>query len=278
MLRNALRPRWLSLLGLVVVVCVGFGWLGAWQLGAARDRGGERARRAVAARPVVPIGQVLRPQQPFGVVADTRSVTASGRYDPGRQVLVSGRTQGGRVGWWVVAALRTSGGGWLPVVRGWVPAVDDERGRAAGAPSGVVRVAGVLQPDEPAADPGAPGVSGASSPGAGANLTALDSAELVNRWGGPIYNGYLVLSAESVEPGASTGTGPGPSPGTKPGIIAAQPDRVPLPQPQAAGLAWRNAAYAVQWWVFAGFAVVLWWKMVRQDLVERQSERAQPDE
>jgi surfeit locus 1 family protein len=271
MLRTALRPRWLALLGLVVMVCVGFGWLGAWQLGVARDRGGERARRVVAARPVVPIGQVLRPQQPFGVAADTRSVTASGRYDAGRQVLVSGRVQAGRVGWWVVAALRTSDGGWLPVVRGWVPAADDERARAAGAPSGLVRVAGVLQPDESPAEPDAPG-GPPGGPAPAAALTALDSAELVNRWGGPIYNGYLVLSAESVA------AAPEVEPAATAGTVAGQPDRVPLPQPQAAGLAWRNAAYAVQWWVFAGFAVVLWWKMVRQDLVERQSERAQPDE
>jgi surfeit locus 1 family protein len=249
-LRTALRPRWLALLGLVAAVCVGFGWMGAWQLGVAQDRGGEQARRAVAARPVAPIAQVLRPQEPFGVAADARAVTASGRYDPARQVLVAGRVQGGRVGWWVVAALRTSGGGWLPVVRGWVPAVDDQRAGAGRTPSGAVRVAGVLQPDEPPADP-APDQS----------LTALDSAQLVNRWGGPIYNGYLVLATESVEPG----------PRSEPGPVAGQPDRVPLPQPQPGGLAWRNAAYAVQWWVFAGFAVVLWWKMVRQDVVEQRS-------
>ena len=27
----------------------------------------------------------------------------------------------------------------------------------------------------------------------------------------------------------------------------------------------RNAAYAVQWWVFALFALWLWWRMVRED-------------
>jgi cytochrome oxidase assembly protein ShyY1 len=51
--------------------------------------------------------------------------------------------------------------------------------------------------------------------------------------------------------------------------VAAQPERVPAPQPQRSGLAWRNLAYALQWWVFAAFALVLWWKMVRQDALER---------
>ena len=31
------------------------------------------------------------------------------------------------------------------------------------------------------------------------------------------------------------------------------------------GLQWRNAAYAVQWWVFALFALWLWWRMVREE-------------
>ncbi len=39
-----------------------------------------------------------------------------------------------------------------------------------------------------------------------------------------------------------------------------------VPTPVApTGLNWRNAAYAVQWWVFALFALWLWWRMVRED-------------
>ena len=64
----------------------------------------------------------------------------------------------------------------------------------------------------------------------------------------------LVLTAEQVEQSVR------PAP---------QPERVPPPQQQPTGVAWRNVAYAVQWWVFAGFALVLWWKMVRQDAQER---------
>ena len=30
----------------------------------------------------------------------------------------------------------------------------------------------------------------------------------------------------------------------------------------------RNFAYALQWWIFAGFAVFFWWKMLRSDLAE----------
>jgi hypothetical protein len=88
-------------------------------------------------------------------------------------------------------------------------------------------------------------------------LAALDAADLVNRWGSPIYNGFLVVTQEVPASGSA--------------LSAGQPERVPPPQPQPSGLAWRNAAYAVQWWVFAGFAFVLWWKMVRQDQLDRRT-------
>ncbi|MGL5859430.1 MAG: SURF1 family protein [Angustibacter sp.] len=244
MLRTALQPRWLSLLALVFVVCVGFGWLGAWQLGVAQDRATAQARERAASSPTAPLAQVLSPQRGFPTEADARSVVASGRYDPSRQVLVGGRLQQGRPGWWVVAALRTDTGAWLPVVRGWVPAPQDPAASASRTPAGAVRVTGVLQPDEaPPSDPVTL---------TGDQVASLDAAELAGRWGTPIYNGFLVTTVELDDTGAAVGAG------------APQPVRVPPPGPQPSGLNWRNAAYAVQWWVFAGFAVLLWWRMVRQ--------------
>src|SRR4051794_41519409 len=95
--------------------------MGSWQLGVARDKGAEQARREVVNSPRVPMEQVLQPQQGFPVLADGRRVDVRGEYDPGRHVLVSGRLQHGVSGWWVVTAVRTSAGAWLPVVRGWGP-------------------------------------------------------------------------------------------------------------------------------------------------------------
>ena len=243
MLRTALQPRWLGLLGLVLVVCVVFGWLGSWQLGVARDKGAREAARQVAHQPTAPLDDVLVAQQGFPTAADGRSVVTTGAYDPSRQVLVPERLQSGTSGWWVVGAFRTSSGAWLPVVRGWVPRLGDDAADAGHAPSGVVKVTGVLQPDDAPVD-GGPALPAGQVP-------AIDAADLVNRWGAPIYNGYLVATDEQP-------AGPG-----------AQPQRVPPPKAQPHGIAWRNAAYAVQWWVVAGFALVLWWKMVRQDQLDR---------
>jgi surfeit locus 1 family protein len=173
-----------------------------------------------------------------------------GRYDAGRQVLVSDRLQNGASGWWVVTAVRTSAGAWLPVVRGWVPRSDDAAAAPQRVPTGSVRLEGVLQPDDAPAEGQSPASPTSNGPKV---LRALDAAELVNLWGTPIYNGFLVLTGEH---GSGIKT-------------AAQPERVPPPGAQPTGLAWRNLAYAVQWWVFAAFALVLWWKMVRQDARER---------
>ena len=37
---------------------------------------------------------------------------------------------------------------------------------------------------------------------------------------------------------------------------------------------WRNAAYAVQWWVFAAFALWMWGRMVRDETRRARAEAA----
>lgn len=254
-LRTALQPRWLALLAAVLVVCAAFGWLGSWQLGVARDRGQEQASREARHQAPAAIDDVLAPQRPFPAEADGRRVTVEGTYDASRQVLVSGRLQpggDGTVGWWVVGALRTSGGAWLPVVRGWVPSPDVPAARGTSTPSGTVTVAGVLQPDEPPAE---------TSGLADGRLGSLDAAHLVNLWGAPIYNGFVVATSERADV---------PTEGP-------QPQLVPPPQPPSHGIAWRNAAYAVQWWVFAGFALVMWGKMVQQTARDEATEKEEAE-
>ncbi|MGZ4666515.1 MAG: hypothetical protein ACXV5Q_16150, partial [Frankiaceae bacterium] len=34
----------------------------------------------------------------------------------------------------------------------------------------------------------------------------------------------------------------------------------------------RNIAYALQWWIFAAFAIFFWWKMLKSDLAEDSGE------
>ena len=117
----------------------------------------------------------------------------------------------------------------LRVGDAWLPVVRGWTAHSAPPPpEGVVEVTGWLQPGERGGDPALPG-----------QINAVSPAELVNIWGGPIYSGYLVL--EDAQPGLTT--------------VAAPALRGPVDL--------QNLGYALQWWVFAGFAVLLWVRMVR---------------
>lgn len=245
-LRTATRPRWLALLVLVLVLASAFAALGNWQLGRAqRDDG----RGTVPTQPV-PIAEVAAPQQQLDGDAVAGQVRITGTYEPDRLLVVTERQLGGRDGGWVVVPLvETPGGlgdgsgngsGGLPsparlaVVLGFTADLDPAGTAArvaAALPSGVTELVGRLQPSQ-----GPSGPTGDLLPG---QVRSLSSAELVDDWRPPVYSGFL-LAAEA------------------PAGLAA----VPAPGPEE-GLDILNVSYALQWWVFAVFAVFLWWRVVR---------------
>ena len=78
-------------------------------------------------------------------------------------------------------------------------------------------------------------------------MQTLDLADLVNVWSGELYNAMVFAT------------------GTTPPAHDAAITPIPPPDLHGGGFEWRNLAYALQWWVFAGFAVFMWWRMVRDD-------------
>jgi cytochrome oxidase assembly protein ShyY1 len=238
-LRTALQPKWLGVLAVVLALCVAFTFLGRWQLDVARSKEKPKHPHVLAA---APLEQVVGPQQTFRNNMLGRPVTVAGQYDAGRQLLVSGKRLGGAKGFWVLTALRVPSGALVPVVRGFVPTA--AAASVPPAPSGAVRLNGVLE----APDAAPAGGDGPTVPAG--QIPAADTADVVNLWGSPIYNVLVVADA-------------GSSPSS--GVLR------PVPPPSASqggGLDLRNAAYAVQWWIFGLFALLLWWRMVRQDAVE----------
>lgn len=231
-----LKPRWLGLLGALVVLLVAFTFLGLWQLSVARD---DAAREAIAKAPSqtpVALDQVLTPHTPFPAEASGRPVTMTGSYDPAGQVLVAGRRLDEVAGWWVVTPLVVDGSGArIAVLRGFVR--DGAGTGPAPSSAGPVSVAGTLAPGESPASP-----TGSLPEG---QLGSVDLARLVNLWPGELYNAFVFVTSES--------------PDVSPGV-----QRVP-PPPIPTGVTWRNAAYALQWWVFGLFAAYMWWRMVRDD-------------
>src|SRR6478672_4667570 len=204
-----MRPRWLGLLGLVLVVMVVFTLLGLWQLNVAKDRGRAEAVAAAPKRPVATLATVLRPHATFPADGSGRRVRATGRYDGPGQVLVTPRLLHGRPGYWVVTPLVVEGtGARLAVVRGFV---SDPAAATRPTAAGPVTVSGSLAPAESPSDAGAALPDG--------QLASVDLAHLVNRWGGQIYNAFVFATAE--RPDVTTRTA---------GIV-----RVPPPPPGGGG-------------------------------------------
>ena len=252
MIRMMLRPRWILALLLALGVAAGFAALGRWQL-----------ERAVASGVVVeqstetaqPLDRVVTPGGAPRDAATGQLVTVDGTFVPGDEQLISGRSNDGASGYWVVSHFIVGAGGGtgagasIAVARGWTP--DEAAARsaidalAADPANRSVTVAGRFLPTE------APVV-----PADGRDphtLTTVSTAALINLWagfdGGAVYPGYIVDGA------AASG-------------LAVIDSPAPLTD---ASLNWLNIFYAIEWVVFAGFAVFLWYRLVR-DAWEREEE------
>lgn len=254
MYRFLLTPRWLavSVLALLAVpFCV---VMGSWQLSrfevrVDQHRSAEQQRDQSAAAVPLPLARVL-PDTRARVAGDDsgRVVSATGRYDAGHQLLVPDRRLDDRDGFYVLTPLRVAGGAALPVVRGWLPGDASAAARSGSvppAPTGQVTVSGALQFPETGDS------SGVSAGGAlpSGQLGIISAASLVNVLPYPVYGGWITA--------------------TRP---AAPLKAVPPAAPPNSGLdlkAFQNLGYTGQWFVFAGFVVFMWFRLVRREAEAR---------
>lgn len=235
MLRTALSPKWLGWLALLVVVVVAFVLLGIWQWGVAQDKAHDDAMRDLANQPRVVLQDYITPHEDFPSDGSLRPVTVKGHYDGAHQVLVAGRVLDGRSGYWVVTPLVADGtGARIAVVRGFVPTASAPKPTTG---EQAVTVQGELAPGESPAD----GTFPAGQTG------SVNLAIFANQWGGQIYNAFVFATAE------------------QPQATGSPIQTFPPPQPAGGGFQIRNLGYALQWWIFAGFAIYIFWRMVRDD-------------
>lgn len=217
-----MRPRWLALLALALVLASGFAWLGDWQLQRSRDEAAREVAQDAEDAPVTALDDVLAPATAVTGDVVGRRVEATGVL--GASLPTTARDLEGEPGAWLVAPLLVDGDGTLPVVLGWLP----EGEQPPAVPAGTVTLTGRLEQSE------AP--TGAAP---GDTLEAVSSADLVNVWEPPLYTAYLVVA----DPPA--------------------PLREVPPAGAPSGFALQNLSYALQWWLFAAFAVFFWWRVVR---------------
>jgi cytochrome oxidase assembly protein ShyY1 len=223
------RPTHILALAALIGVCLLFFFLGKWQWDRTQDiLDAERAASEEAVEISAVVGGELEPEN-FG-----RSVTATGRFVSENQVRVTNRLEDGQpnaqVGEWVVSEFVVDSGIRIAVLRGWVPPASEYS-----TPSESIVIEGVLQPNEVFYE-GA--VSGQSS------VVVIDSNELSDIWNSPLTDGFIVLATQMPQ-GVSN---PIPVPPT----IATSDVTFPL----------QNFFYAIQWWIFALFAIALYFRWI----------------
>ncbi|KUN10582.1 hypothetical protein AQI95_02405 [Streptomyces yokosukanensis] len=237
--RFLLTPRWWGINVFVLLAIPFCIFMGSWQLSRFEGRVQEhRSATKQAASDQHETARSLDSMLPVDKATSGRRVTASGHY--GKQLLVPGRQVDGRSGFYVLTLLRTDSGKALPVVRGWLPGRVDAA-KAPAAPGGEVTVTGALQASE---TPGDNGVSAQGGLPAG-QTAAISSASLVNLVPYRLYDAWITLDrADS-------------------GMKA-----VPAAAPDGTGLdlkAFQNLGYTGEWFVFAGFVVFMWFRLLRRE-------------
>lgn len=228
-------PRWWGI-NLFVLLAIPFCvFMGTWQLGKFEDRVDSHQEAEERPAPSAAKAEPLDALLPVDQETSGRTAEARGRF--GEQFLVPGRELDGRTGSYVLTMLRTDGGRSLPVVRGWLP----EGGRAPAPPSGEVTVVGALQASE---NQGSKGVNAAGGLPEG-QLGMISAASLVNVVTDDVYDAWITL-------------------------VDSPAGLTPVPAAAAAGTgldakAFQNLGYTAEWFVFAGFVLFMWFRLVRRE-------------
>ena len=258
MLRSLLAPRLLGLHLLAIVATTAAVLLGVWQYGAWQIHREDKVASLAHVAPR-PLQSVMSSDDPFPGQDIGRPVSFTGRWLPKSTVYVADRLQHGRRGVWAVTPVTVCRAGQaaaecakapaMLVVRGWAPSVRD----VPAPPTGAVKVTGWLQPGEG---------SGLSDPNPNDDvIPEVRVADAIQHVDQDLYGAYVI--ADAVSTSSTTKEGSSTTRGLEPVTPAS------LPEPPAyTGL--RNLLYAIEWWVFGGFAVFLWWRWCRDELQRHQ--------
>jgi cytochrome oxidase assembly protein ShyY1 len=230
-----LTPRWWGIHVFVLLAIPFCIFMGSWQLSRFEDRvathDSDEHRPDPAHQAAAPLAALL----PVNLDTSGRQARASGQYED--QFLVPDRVVDGKQGSYVLTLLRTDSGKALPVVRGWLP----DGTKAPAAPQGPVTVTGSLQASENSDTEGAHTAGGLPS----GQIGIISAASLVNLVPYPVYEAWITL------PRASGGL-----------------TAVPAAAPQNSGLdlkSFQNLGYTGEWFVFAGFVVFMWFRLIRRE-------------
>lgn len=252
------RPFWLGMLALALLVAAIFAWLGQWQLGNAIDTDPPPPGMTEELRP---LADVVAPGDYLPEPLVGQRTEVSGSFVAGDFRVVSERFDRGEPGYWVAGQFRVDpatidedGPTSLAVAVGFTPDRDAAEAAAAAldaAPPQDVTLTGRLISDEGAREP--------PRDGDPYEITAMSPAALLSQWsdidGIAVYRPYLTSSE------AFGGLG-----------------EIHSPAPaELSSVNWLNIFYAIEWAVFAGFAFYMWYRLAR-DAWEKEVEELVGDD
>ncbi|MGW9114222.1 SURF1 family cytochrome oxidase biogenesis protein [Microbacterium sp. NPDC055683] len=274
-----LRPRWIAMLVLCLVVAGVFSWLLQWQLARAIDTDPPEAGATEVVRP---LDDVVQPGEYLDESLVGQKVALEGQWVPGDFIVVSSRYDEGVEGYWVtgqfaVAAYPEARS--IAVALGWT-ATREEADAAAAALDEAAEARYVPPSLRHVADWEPTDLSGRLISDEGPTLptgddvfaqTRMSPAALLSLWhdteidGEPIdvYRQYLT----SDDPVA--------------GLVETDLSAITSPAPEIGSpVNWLNLFYAAEWAIFAAFSFYLWYRLAK-DAWERELEELQgvdPDE
>lgn len=256
----------------VLALVTGFVLLSSWQLGASTtgqitaDPDKDRVR---------PYTQILEPGGYLDATEVDTVVEAKGSYVPGSSYLVENKLNDGQQGFWVISlfepadadTVTTSFGTdtrAIAVARGWTPLA-----QIPAEPTGQLTIAGRVVGNDSPVNSNLVSTDRADELGV---IGSANSSYLTNLWNAPLFNGILTLDSEST---GATPLGAGGTISPDATVIGQSTDFLPIRADQVTNesLDWLNIFYAVEWLVFAGFALYLWWRMLK-DAVEKDADPA----
>jgi len=256
MLKLALTGKWLGALLLCLLLAVGFALLAQWQVG--RTVLENNSHEIWTKENIVKLDSIAQPNAPFTFNEVTQEgndvvltkVTAELTLNPSGAVLVANRIQlNGDRGYWVVIPAATSKAE-LFVAVGFVQG-DDQARKALNE----IQQLDTVQAFMPLTGRYLPSDAPVQSISKDV-YSSLSVAQLINRESSnrPSYAGFLALT-ESNQFSQIQGMQQLP-------IGLAQTD---------SPVNWLSAFYAIEWSVFAGFAVFMWWRLLA-DAFKKQQE------
>ena len=230
--RTAITPRWLVALIVLVAFIAACIVLGRWQWDRTQDI--LAAERAAASAPIE-LAELLNDDGTWNNADIGRAVIADGRFTDD-ELLLPNREYQGEAGTWTITRFELDDGRSVAVVRGWLP--NDLE--SPPIRQDVTRVEGVLHPNEEFYE--------------GANETQIVTVvapELAREWNTDLIDGYVMMQVQDPILLAADA----PAPVIVPPTV--QVGDVPFPL--------QNFFYAIQWWVFAAFAIFIYGRWLYLD-------------